>query len=1212
MARRRTSRRRTADAYDYDDLPPARSSRKKKPRRWRRRFVLLVLLFGVLTAAAPTVLSRVEFVRNWALRQAIPAEAGRVTCESVQLSWMSDQRLAGIKVIDANGSPLLAADAAACDRSLLSLLVSRQDLGKLRIDKPVVALETRPGGSNLEDFVTAVRAAWANPPEEPAEASESVAPHLTVEIVDGTVQGADAVTGRTWTAHTLNLTLDQAGDAAPWTAAGSAVLAADNPAATPVAAGSPTGEVRFRLQQAGDDAVQVELLANRAPLAPAESWLSRWIPGARLTGEASTDVRLTIRNLTPGAPAAAGPASVAPPTPEIRAVGKLDLTNCWFTCAALDGDALHTAAAILEFDAATAQGQLAINKLTGQGDWFELAADGQFDLALFEPGAGLKLPDTDARFTARADLARLAGMLPKTLGLRPGVRIEAGIAAVTATSAWQNNARKWTLAAAVQDLAGSDGARDIRWTQPIRAEASMVNSPQGPVLDGATVQSSFAAANLVTVPAGFDGRATFDLSRLATDLGQFVDLSAWQLEGTGQGQFIVRDLGEGEFETNFSANVTGVKVSRDGRMLYADQEVALEGEATGRRAGLDLQQLSAAKVTLRGPNETLEAALLSPADFTTTPAWHVQLAGNGPLAAWLGRLRPWFEAPGQFAGRATVGGVVRVGPAGVDISGLQANVMQLQGHIAGATVAEPRLEAAGDLRWDRATGTISSPKLLVACSTIAIQTQDLSLRWDEAASTKLAGTAAFRTDLERLSTWLGLIDGTGSIWPRGEAVGRVELSSDDAAATAKVTLTAEPLAILQIGQRPDGGAAAPTALWQEPQLRVAATGAYVRADDRLELSQVSVEGRTVQLAGAAGIDQLRTRTAVRGDLNLTYDAGQLAQLLAAYLGPGVRIDGANQARLKLAGTLRDSPVAAAGSPPTQLASTTTTPWAQRWQAQLETGWSAASFYGLPVSAARITTTLNNGQVLMSPIDVAVGQGRLTLSPHLMLEPPPKTLTLAPGPIATQVAVSAEVSDAMLKYFVPVVADAVRTSGTFSMDSQGVRVPVDHPRQTDATGRLVIHQLNVGPGPMTSDIVRIISQLEAIARGQTPPAAAGEKLVSMNEQTIEYRVVDGRVWHRGLEFYVDDVPVRSYGSVGFDETLAITLQVPIQQKWLGRERALQGLAGQILEIPIEGTFDRPRVNDKAIANLAGQLLQSTATEAIGNEINRAIDKIFRSK
>lgn len=1209
MARRRTRRVRDEDKY-ADDAPSPRK-RRAPPRRWGRRLVLLSILVGGLLAAAPTLLSRSAVVRQFVLARALPREAGRLTCDSAEFGWLSDQRLAGVKVIDANGEPLAEIATVASDRSLLSLATNRSQLGTVRIEQPVLHVQTRPGGSNIEDFVAALATPTdSNPGGDSPSADQS--PRIAIEVVDGVVQGYDTATGRRWQLAQFQLAAGRSGDAEAWQGSGSALLSAESPAVAPGALVPSRGEVKFRVQQAGDGVVQIELLANRAPLAPLEGWLTRWAPGCRLSGETSADARLAIRPAPPG-PAVVGPASLPPQSSEIRAAGKLDLVDCWFTSDALGGDTLHTAAAALEFDLAAANSRVAITKLAGKGDWFELSADGQANLGALAAAGTQALPDADARARAQFDVARLAAMLPRTLGLRDGVRIDAGVAAIEAASVLEHDARKWTLVAAMQDLAGSDGKREIRWNQPIRVEASLVDSSQGPTLEKALVQSNFAAATLVTAPAGFDGKATFDLAQLAIDLGQFVDLSQWQLAGTGRGQFIIRDLGDGEFETKFDADLAGVRVGRDGKLLYADPEVKLAGEATGKRQGMQLVRLASATATLRGPSETLEAKLLAPAEWTDPagPQWHVQAAGNGPLAAWVGRLRPWTSLPGEFAGQATIGGEMRLGPPGIAVNRLKFTVNNLQGRIGDTTIAEPRLEASGEIAWDRATGAIAAPKLLLASSTLAVQMQNLALRWDEAASTSLTGTAAFRADLERLATWLGLASGPGAVWPKGEAVGQIQLASNAAATTAELTITAEPLELLRAGDAAPGRTAGTTSLWQEPQLRVAVAAAYDRAADRLQLANLQVEGRTVQLAGTAAIDRLRTTGALSGDVNVTYDANQLARLLTAYVGPGMRIDGANQARLQLAGSLA-GPVAAADSagPPTQLASTVATPWARRWQAKVETGWSAANFYGLPLSAAQITGTLADGQVLVSPIDVAVGQGRLTLSPRLALDPPPKVLTFAPGPIAARVAVSAEVSDAMLKYFVPMVADAVRSAGTFSMDSQGILVPVDNPRMTDATGRLVIHQLDIGPGPMLADVVRIVSQLEAVSRGQTPPTGAPDKLLSMKEQTIEYRVVEGRVYHRGLEFFIDDVPVRSYGSVGFDETLSIRLQVPVQQKWLGRERALQNLAGQIIEIPIEGTFSRPRVEDRAVANLTRQLLQGAASQAIGDELNRALDKLFR--
>jgi hypothetical protein len=117
---------------------------------------------------------------------------------------------------------------------------------------------------------------------------------------------------------------------------------------------------------------------------------------------------------------------------------------------------------------------------------------------------------------------------------------------------------------------------------------------------------------------------------------------------------------------------------------------------------------------------------------------------------------------------------------------------------------------------------------------------------------------------------------------------------------------------------------------------------------------------------------------------------------------------------------------------------------------------------------------------------------------------------------------------------------------------------------------------------------------------------------MTERAIDIQVVDGRVYHRNLEFLIDDVPVRSQGSVGFDETLALVIDVPIQAKWVGSKPALKPLIGQVLQIPVSGTFDKPRIDERAIGAFLAQAAQTAASGLLGDELNKALDKLLRPK
>jgi hypothetical protein len=254
-------------------------------------------------------------------------------------------------------------------------------------------------------------------------------------------------------------------------------------------------------------------------------------------------------------------------------------------------------------------------------------------------------------------------------------------------------------------------------------------------------------------------------------------------------------------------------------------------------------------------------------------------------------------------------------------------------------------------------------------------------------------------------------------------------------------------------------------------------------------------------------------------------------------------------------------------------------------------------------------------VRIAPLSLAIGEGRLNASPQVRLDPAPSELVLPAGPLITNVRISPEVSEAMLKYVAPVLAGATQSDGLFSLDLERARVPLGEPRRADSAGKLTVHSVRVVPGPMVREWIGLARQIEAIARRRDSAAMASNPevtLLAVRDQQVNFRVFDGRVHHQNMEFQIGDVTMRSQGSVGFDETIALTLHVPIQDAWIGNQPLLAGLKGQTLQVPISGTLTRPQMDQRALAGLSQQLLQGAAQQAIGGELNKALDKLFKSR
>jgi hypothetical protein len=231
------------------------------------------------------------------------------------------------------------------------------------------------------------------------------------------------------------------------------------------------------------------------------------------------------------------------------------------------------------------------------------------------------------------------------------------------------------------------------------------------------------------------------------------------------------------------------------------------------------------------------------------------------------------------------------------------------------------------------------------------------------------------------------------------------------------------------------------------------------------------------------------------------------------------------------------------------------------------------------------------------------------------DPEPAELTLLPGPLITNVRISPEVSEAMLKYVAPVLAGSTQSEGQFSMQLDGTRVPLADSKQASIGGKLSVHSVRVVPGAMANELIGVARQIEALARKRDPTALATKSqttLLNIRDQQVNFKVIDGRVHHQNLEFQVGDITLRSQGSVGFDQTVQLTLLVPIQDAWVAKEPLLAGFKGQALQIPVGGTLTRPQMDQRAIASLSQQLLQGAAQQAIGGEFNKALDKIFKPR
>lgn len=215
-----------------------------------------------------------------------------------------------------------------------------------------------------------------------------------------------------------------------------------------------------------------------------------------------------------------------------------------------------------------------------------------------------------------------------------------------------------------------------------------------------------------------------------------------------------------------------------------------------------------------------------------------------------------------------------------------------------------------------------------------------------------------------------------------------------------------------------------------------------------------------------------------------------------------------------------------------------------------------------------------------PIDVRASLAPAADAPH-------SEWTIEPVQLLTNARLEPGVAQGVLAYIAPVLADATRTGGRFSLRLDGARLPVGEPAAGTLAGQLSMHEVVLGPGPLAVNV------LQSLPLKLPPPPA----ILFADEATVDFRLADRRIWHKGLEFGLplakpgQRLDVASSGSVGLDDgSLDLTLRLPIPADLPQDRPLLAALSGKHVSVGISGELGEPKVVfDGSIKAAAGDVL-----------------------
>lgn len=1181
-----------------------RLSRRKTGRsRKRRRLPIAVL---VLTLGAALLWLAPVIVAHTALKQKIVSVAlsdfeGSVTIGSASLGWLSPLSASDIAAYDADGEPLAKVKSLRSEKSLLALLSDKDRPGTFHVEQPAVRLVLREDGSNWEDALASYM----------DHESEGSLAEVKLQVVGGVIDVRNDAIGGQWRVDELNAEMQFSSDSP------SQILArvTGRVAANDAEPGKISADLEWKAGQSTDQSAgegQVAVRIESLELAPLAAAARRWIGDVQLQGTLTCDTfyqwngegrrkriqidRLEGQNIA--VRASQWPGQDRLQTTRLNCLGQIEADATRWRVSGLK---LET-----DFGKLHASGSVPADSVNSGRIWADVLGE---------------LQKEDMRITGEADVARLARMLPSTLNIRTDTQIKSGKLELTLASQSAENPCFSAILEA-KDLAAVANGRNIVW-EPVLLTANFRQTKDGPVIDQAACRSDFLNGTVEGTLA--EGSAEFkgNLDKMAADIGQLIDLGHLQLEGQLDGTFNWRCDDRQQLAADGQIALANFELIAAGHPSWQERQLVVDLAATADTAGSEVSKVKTASLTLQSGSDRLLAELSRPIDRPTKQtAWPIRLTAGGQLATWLPRLQPLFTlADWRIEGTVDVNATATLAADKIVADSVNVQVNQLHAESDDWAIDEPRVQLETKGTWDQSKGRLVADDTTVVSSTVAFRAQQVVLQFPD-ESTAVSGTLSYRADLERLSRLLSQPGQPANQQLAGSVTGMIQASHQEDATQFEWSADVEDLVYVTRTAKPAVRGAIPVSrttdwqeIWREPTLKLAGSSRYDRSQDRLTVGSLTGTSDTLQVSAKGTIDALSTERVAALTGQVDYDLADVTKKVGDYLGPHIQLVGRDKARFELNGPLVPPGASSAAETDPRTASpdpATARPLVSpELTASANFGWQSANVHGLLVGQGDVVAKLSDGVVHFEPMDVPVSEGRFKLSPTINLKSASMPLHVKKGPVAENVRISQEMCHTWLKYVTPLLAEATRAEGRFSISLDGAQVPLTAPDRSEVHGELHLHAAQIGPGPLANEYLTIAQQVKTVVEGRPLGGDLSSRaILNVAEQKVKFDVKDGRVYHHGFSVTVGDVEIRTSGSVGFDQSLDLVAELPIRDNWVEGKPYLASLKGTTIRIPLQGTFANRRVDDRALRDLNRKLIGNAAGRLLEDGLNRGLERLIR--
>ena len=318
---------------------------------------------------------------------------------------------------------------------------------------------------------------------------------------------------------------------------------------------------------------------------------------------------------------------------------------------ALKGDRLQTSTLNAVIQLQSKEGLIKIDQLQVRSDWADIQVSGVVPTTI-KSFTEFVQPDSAYELKATFDCDLTAGLsqMPRTLGLKEGIKITSGRLTGSIEKFTEADKRKIHGQASVVGLAGTVEGKKMALTKPVTAEVEITSQAQKTTIDKLKVSAAFAKINATGSTEQLSYTSQVDLGKLQTELQQFVDLGPYQMAGElfSKGQVSIKKekitaVGSSQFKNLSFSSTEGVTASEPLTdmafafdiepqnnivIVHSIKATATVGNVTIKQATLPLNKKAAKPMALAASADSIDLAKLQPFAvlFASLPQ-KTQLAG---------------------------------------------------------------------------------------------------------------------------------------------------------------------------------------------------------------------------------------------------------------------------------------------------------------------------------------------------------------------------------------------------------------------------------------------------------------------------------------------------------------------------------------------------------------------------------------------------------